>query len=134
MKSVSYTHLDVYKRQEYISQGDANLDGAVYGLYAAEDIRHPNGKSEDVHKKDELVAQDTIQDGKADFTNLYLGNYYVKEISPGEGLSLIHIYLSGRYRRRRRIDRFGRHVGRNIRSTLKRAVTISCVMALEKQI
>lgn len=74
--------------EEYISQGDANLDGAVYGLYAAEDIRHPNGKSEDVHKKDELVAQDTIQDGKADFTNLYLGNYYVKEISPGEGYLL----------------------------------------------
>ena len=74
--------------EEYISQGDANLDGAVYGLYAAEDIRHQNGKSEDVHKKDELVAQDTIQDGKADFTNLYLGNYYVKEISPGEGYLL----------------------------------------------
>lgn len=37
--------------EEYISQGDANLDGAVYGLYAAEDIRHPNGKSEDVHKR-----------------------------------------------------------------------------------
>lgn len=56
--------------EEYISQGDANLDGAVYGLYAAEDIRHPNGKSEDVHKKDELVAQDTIQDGKADFLKI----------------------------------------------------------------
>lgn len=74
--------------EEYISQGDADLNGAVYGLYAAEDIRHPNGKSEDVHKKDELVAQDTIQDGKTDFTNLYLGNYYVKEISPGEGYLL----------------------------------------------
>lgn len=74
--------------EEYISQGDADLNGAVYGLYAAEDIRHPNGKSEDVHKKDDLVAQGIIQDGKADFTNLYLGNYYVKEISPGEGYLL----------------------------------------------
>ena len=74
--------------EEYISQGDANLDGAVYGLYAAEDIRHPNGKSEDVHKKDNLVAQGVIKDGKVDFTNLYLGNYYVKEISPGEGYLL----------------------------------------------
>ncbi len=64
--------------EEYISQGDANLDGAVYGLYAAEDIKHPNGKSEDVHKKDDLVAQGVIKDGKVDFTNLYLGNYYVK--------------------------------------------------------
>lgn len=74
--------------EEYISQGDANLDGAVYGLYAAEDIKHPNGKSEDVHKKDDLVAQGVIKDGKVDFTNLYLGNYYVKEISPGEGYLL----------------------------------------------
>ena len=73
--------------EEYISQGDANLDGAVYGLYAAE-IKHPNGKSEDVHKKDDLVAQGVIKDGKVDFTNLYLGNYYVKEISPGEGYLL----------------------------------------------
>lgn len=74
--------------EEYISQGDADLDGAVYGLYAAEDIKHPNGKSEDVHKKDDLVAQGVIKDGKVDFTNLYLGNYYVKEISPGEGYLL----------------------------------------------
>lgn len=74
--------------EEYISQGNADLDGAVYGLYAAEDIKHPNGKSEDVHKKDDLVAQGVIKDGKVDFTNLYLGNYYVKEISPGEGYLL----------------------------------------------
>lgn len=74
--------------EEYIGQGDADLDGAVYGLYAAEDVRHPNGKSEDVHKKDDLVAQGVVKDGKADFTNLYLGNYYVKEISPGEGYLL----------------------------------------------
>ena len=74
--------------EEYISQGDADLDGAVYGLYAAEDIKHPNGKSEDVHQKDDLVAQGVIKDGKVDFTNLYLGNYYAKEISPGEGYLL----------------------------------------------
>ena len=74
--------------QEYVSQGDASLDGATYGLYAAEDIQHPNGKSGTVHKKDELVAQGVIKDGKLDYTNLYLGNYYVKEISPGEGYLL----------------------------------------------
>lgn len=38
--------------------------------------------------KDDLVAQGVIKDGKVDFTNLYLGNYYVKEISPGEGYLL----------------------------------------------
>lgn len=74
--------------QKFISQGDASLDGAVYGLYAAEDINYPNGKSGLIHKKDELVAQGTIKDGKIDFANLYLGNYYVKEISPGEGYLL----------------------------------------------
>lgn len=74
--------------QDFISQGDASLDGAVYGLYAAEDINYPNQKSGLVHKKDELVAQGTIKEGKTDFTNLYLGNYYVKEISPGEGYLL----------------------------------------------
>lgn len=74
--------------QDYISQGDASLNGATYGLYAAEDIQHPNGKSGTVHKKDELVAQGIIKDGKVDYTNLYLGNYYVKEISPGEGYLL----------------------------------------------
>lgn len=74
--------------QDYISQGDASLDGAVYGLYAAEDIKHPNGKAGTVHKKDALVAQGTIKEGKVDFTDLYLGNYYVKEISPGEGYLL----------------------------------------------
>lgn len=74
--------------EDYISQGDASLDGATYGLYAAEDIQHPNGKTGTVHQKDELVAQGVITDGKVDFTNLYLGNYYVKEISPGEGYLL----------------------------------------------
>lgn len=74
--------------QKFISQGDASLDGAVYGLYAAEDINYPNGKTGLVHRKDELVAQGTVKDGKIDFTNLYLGNYYVKEISPGEGYLL----------------------------------------------
>lgn len=74
--------------QDYISQGDASLDGAVYGLYAAEDIQHPNGKTGTVYKKDELVAQGTIKDGKADFVNLYLAHYYAKEISPGEGYLL----------------------------------------------
>lgn len=27
------------------AQADATLEGAVYGLYAAEDIRHPDGKT-----------------------------------------------------------------------------------------
>ena len=72
--------------QGFISQGDATLVGAKYGLYAAEDIEHPNKKDGIVHKKGELVAQGTISsEGTVDFKNLYLGNYFVKELEPAEG-------------------------------------------------
>lgn len=75
--------------QGFISQGDATLVGAKYGLYAAQDIEHPNKKDGIVHKKGELVAQGTISsEGTVDFKNLYLGNYFVKEIEPAEGYLL----------------------------------------------
>ena len=75
--------------QGFISQGDATLVGAKYGLYATEDIEHPNKKDGIVHKKGELVAQGTISsEGTVDFKNLYLGNYFVKEIEPAEGYLL----------------------------------------------
>lgn len=38
------------------SQADATLEGAVYGLYAAEDIIHPDGKTGAVFSAGELVA------------------------------------------------------------------------------
>lgn len=75
--------------QDFISQGDASLAGAKYGLYAAEDIQYPNKKSGVVYKSGELVAQGLISnEGTLDFTNLYLGNYIVKELEPGEGYLL----------------------------------------------
>lgn len=75
--------------QEFISQGDAKMVGAKYGLYAAEDIQHPNKKSGAVHKAGELVTQGQISgEGTLDFTDLYLGNYFVKEIEPAEGYLL----------------------------------------------
>lgn len=75
--------------QGFISQGDATLVGAKYGLYAAEDIVHPNKKDGIVHKKGELVAQGVISnEGILDFKDLYLGNYIVKEIEPAEGYLL----------------------------------------------
>ena len=43
-RTVSYTHLDVYKRQ------------AVYGLYAKEDIVHPDGTTGVLYKQDSLIA------------------------------------------------------------------------------
>lgn len=41
-------------------QGDATLDGAVYGIYAAEDIEHQDKITGVIFEKDELVATATI--------------------------------------------------------------------------
>ena len=38
-------------------QGDASLQGAVYGIYAAENITHQDKKTGIIYKKDELVAK-----------------------------------------------------------------------------
>ncbi len=43
-----------------IYQGDATLEGAVYGIYAAEDIRHQDGVTGTIYGKDDLVAQAVI--------------------------------------------------------------------------
>lgn len=90
--------------------GDATLVGATYGLYAAEDIKYPDGsgvvtyKADDPIKsgkgtdfkynevpatKDTLLA--TIKTDEAcefSFSNLYFGNYYIKEIEPSVGCIL----------------------------------------------
>lgn len=88
------------------TQGDAVLKGAVYGLYAAEDIVHPDGKTGVVYQKDELTAEAvTDEEGNASFTcytrqpehdrgvewtghPLILGQYYIKEIARSEGYEL----------------------------------------------
>lgn len=38
------------------TQGDAVLEGAVYGLFAAKDLVHPDGKTGVVYRKNDLVA------------------------------------------------------------------------------
>ena len=68
-----------------LAQGDATLQGAVYGLYARENIVHADGKTGVLYEKDELVATGTIQDFKMTFENLELGKYYIKQITPSEG-------------------------------------------------
>ena len=71
------------------AQGDAVFEGAIYGLYAREDINHPDGRSGVLYKKDEQVATLTIdKEGKASVSNLYLGKYYLKEITPPVGYLL----------------------------------------------
>ena len=72
-----------------IPQGDASLEGAVYGLYARNDIVHPDGATGVVFKAGDLIATLTTDEyGEAEVNNLYLGNYYVKEITPSEGYLL----------------------------------------------
>ncbi len=97
------------------SQGDADLQGALYGLYAKNDITHPDGKTgvitynakaDDIYEiqltkgtdltvyevdatKDTLIATAlTDENGQIEFSHLLLGDYYVKEITPSEGYLL----------------------------------------------
>ncbi|MEY8354714.1 SpaA isopeptide-forming pilin-related protein [Lachnospiraceae bacterium 54-53] len=50
------------------SQGDGTLEGAVYGLFAATDIPHPDGHSGVLFKKDNLVSVATTdRNGDASF-------------------------------------------------------------------
>ena len=50
------------------AQGDAVLEGAVYGLYASDDIVHPDGKTGVVYRRNNLVAvTSTDLEGDASF-------------------------------------------------------------------
>ena len=69
-----------------VPQGDAKLEGAVYGLYARNDIVHPDGATGTIfHAGDLVETLTTDEGGNAEVGNLYLGSYYVKEITPPEG-------------------------------------------------
>jgi 5-hydroxyisourate hydrolase-like protein (transthyretin family) len=71
------------------SQGEAILTGAVYGLYAREDIVHPDGRSGVLYRAGEQIAALTIDENQsAEIRSLYLGKYYVKEISAPAGYLL----------------------------------------------
>ncbi|MGN0372474.1 MAG: SpaA isopeptide-forming pilin-related protein [Enterocloster sp.] len=64
---------DLYLQEEQDSygrtQGDATLEGAVYGLFAAQDIVHPDGISGVIYRQNELVAAAaTDKNGDASFT------------------------------------------------------------------
>ena len=69
-----------------VPQGDATLEGAVYGLYAREDIVHPDGTTGVIHKAGTLITSlKTDKNGEASVSDLYLGKYYVKELTPPTG-------------------------------------------------
>lgn len=75
------------------------LDGGKYTIYAGNDIKNHAGQvivtkgtalqTGVVFKAGDLVATlTTDENGNAEVNNLYLGNYYVKEITPPEGYLL----------------------------------------------
>lgn len=76
-------------KTDHVPQGDATLEGAVYGLYAKKDIMHPDGQTGVQYKEGTKIAElTTDSDGKASIKNLYPGEYYVKEISASRGYLL----------------------------------------------
>ncbi len=73
---------------EGVSQGDAKLEGAVYGLYARENIVHP-GTGQVLHAAGAQVANGvTDKAGRITWSDLWPGKYFIREISPSEGYTL----------------------------------------------
>ena len=72
--------------EERRPEGDCKFEGAEYGLYAREDIVHPDGVTGIIYKAGDLVTKlTTDENGEAFATDLYLGKYYTKELTPSEG-------------------------------------------------
>lgn len=69
------------------SHGIAELDGAIYDLYARDNILHPDGVTGVLYAKDQPVASGIIRNGTCSFENLYLGSYYIRERQKGETLA-----------------------------------------------
>ena len=78
------------------AQGDATLGGAVYELYAKENIYHADGITQNyedepalLYKKDQIIQTvATNEEGKLVFENLECGKYYIKEKTPSNGYLL----------------------------------------------
>lgn len=70
------------------AQGEATLEGAIYGVYARTPIYDPADGSM-IYNTDVKVGElKTNAEANATMTNMYLGQYYLKEISPSKGYTL----------------------------------------------
>ena len=66
---------------------DLNLGGAIFNIYAEEDIKSPDGRI--IFNKDEIIGTMTSdENGYASFDNLYFGKYYIQEVEAPEGYVL----------------------------------------------
>ena len=82
---ISLQKLDA-ETKKAVPQGDATLEKAVYGLYARENILHPDGATGVMYKAgDQVATLTTDENGQVSVSGLYLGSYYVKEITPPTG-------------------------------------------------
>ncbi|MCR4622563.1 MAG: peptidase [Clostridiales bacterium] len=82
--------LDIRKvdAETVVSQGDAVLSGAVYGLFARERIPLPDSGSTAYEPNAQVTSLTTDANGEASASGLYPGRYYLKEISPSKGYIL----------------------------------------------
>ena len=103
---ISFTKND-REAKDTVAQGDASLEGAEYGLYAAEDILHQDQSGTVLFRKGEEIPVSYVgaengvrayrydEDGIAEMTtgsgctiiieNLELGSYYLQEKEASEG-------------------------------------------------
>ncbi len=69
-------------------QGEATLEEAVYGLYARNNILDPADDSVIYNANQKIANLITDSNGNATIGNLYLGEYYIKELTPSVGYNL----------------------------------------------
>jgi len=70
------------------AQGEATLKGAVYGVYARSTIYDPADNSVIYNANAKVGELITDDNAKASLSNLYLGEYYIKEITASKGYTL----------------------------------------------
>ena len=69
------------------SQNQSEIDGALYGLYANENILDPADGSI-IYNKDEEITRVRIENSTAKVEGLYLGSYYWLELTSSTGYKL----------------------------------------------
>ena len=83
--TLNISKVDAYTGENQ-ALGDATLKGAVFEIYAKEDIYDPCNDGTIIYEKDTLVGtMTTDEEGNATYEDLYLGNYYLKETTNPEG-------------------------------------------------